>query len=61
MKYTGTNNASATERQALREMRQRHGIKKYVRVQRCRKCGTLNRLLNPRERVCLACFVRRAI
>lgn len=56
--YTGANNAAATERQALREMRQRWGIKRYRQNQRCRACGTLNLLLNPRERICLACFVR---
>ena len=56
--YTGANNAAATERQALREMRERHGIKRYIRVQRCVKCGTLNVLLNPITRVCLACNVR---
>lgn len=57
--YTGANNAAKVERMALMEMRQRWGIKRYVQLQRCAKCGTLNTLLNPRDRVCLACNVRR--
>lgn len=57
--YTGANNAAATERMALAEMRQRWGIKQYIQEQRCSKCGTLNRLMNPRERVCLVCYLRR--
>lgn len=57
--YTCTNNAAATERMALAEMRLRWGIKRYIQEQRCRNCGTLNRLLNPRERICLVCYLRR--